>query len=146
MRKTKLFVLGACGAALLFALVALAGCSSSASEEWACEQDASLDVLTKEASDGSTTAYLGDAWAVRDGYIQLQLSGGSIPGWQVESVLRDGDVLTVTASKEGDIETMDLMLVEYRLTGPGDASEIKAVKVDWGKGDVQEAQQLEPQA
>lgn len=106
---------------------------------WSSTQDDSLDVLTMQVAGGNVVAMTGDGWAARDGYIQLQLSGGFIPGQTIESVSQDGDDLTVTLKSEGDEASLDLMLTEYRLEG-GDVSSVERVLVDYGTGEATEIQ------
>lgn len=107
---------------------------------WSSTQDGSLDVLTMQVSGGNVVAMTGDGWAARDGYIQLQLSGGSIPGQTIGSVTqKDGD-LTVTLKSEGDESSLDLLLTEYRLEG-GDTSSVERVLVDYGTGEAVEIQE-----
>ena len=105
---------------------------------WTAEQDESLDVLTTKVSGGAEVSQPGEGWAPRDGYIQLQLSGSSIPGQQIESVEQDGDELAVTLKVQGGPMTMDILLTEWRLTG-GDVESVKSVTIDYGKGDIRRA-------
>ena len=107
---------------------------------WSSTQGDSLDVLTMQVAGGNVVAMTGDGWAARDGYIQLQLSGSSIPGQAIDSISQDGSELTVTLQSDGDASSTDLLLTEYRLQG-GDVSSIKRVLVDYGTGDVEEIQE-----
>lgn len=107
---------------------------------WTAEQDESLDVLTTKVSGGAEVSQPGEGWAPHDGYIQLQLSGSSIPGQQIESVEQDGDELTVTLKVQDGPMTMDILLTEWRLTG-GDVESVKSVTIDYGKGDTRRAPQ-----
>ena len=107
---------------------------------WSSTQGDSLDVLTMQVAGGNVVAMAGDGWAARDGYIQLQLSGSSIPGQAIDSISQDGSELTVTLQSDGDASSTDLLLTEYRLQG-GDVSSIKRVLVDYGTGDVEEIQE-----
>lgn len=129
----------ALGAVALVAHQTLSGQGVS----WTAEQDESLDVLTTKVSGGAEVSQPGEGWAPRDGYIQLQLSGSSIPGQQIESVEQDGDELTVTLKvlkvQDGPM-TMDILLTEWRLTG-GDVESVKSVTIDYGKGDIRRAPQ-----
>lgn len=129
----------ALGAVALVAHQTLSGQGVS----WTAEQDESLDVLTTKVSGGAEVSQPGEGWAPRDGYIQLQLSGSSIPGQQIESVEQDGDELTVTLKvlkvQDGPM-TMDILLTEWRLTG-GDVESVKSVTFDYGKGDIRRAPQ-----
>lgn len=145
MQARKAFFASACGAALLVVLLAALGGCAAQKETWSCEQDDSLSVLTTEVAGGAIVAQPGNGWALRDGYIQLQLGGGSIPGQTIKSVQREGNGLTVTVSQEGDVASLDLVLTEYRITGTGDISQIEALKVDYGNGEIVEVRQLEQQ-
>ncbi|MGO5361706.1 hypothetical protein ACTQY8_01850 [Collinsella bouchesdurhonensis] len=82
----------------------------------------------------------GEGWASRDGYIQLQLLGSSIPEQEIESVEQDGDELTLTLKVQDGPMTMDILLTEWRLTG-GDVESVKSVTIDYGKGDTRRAPQ-----
>ena len=107
---------------------------------WTAEQDESLDVLTTKVSGGAEVSQPEEGWVPRDGYIQLQLLGSSIPGQQIESVEQDGDELTVTLKVQDGPMTMDILLTEWRLTG-GDVESVKSVTIDYGKGDIRRAPQ-----
>lgn len=107
---------------------------------WTAEQDESLDVLTTKVSGGAGVSQPGEGWASRDGYIQLQLLGSSIPEQEIESVEQDGDELTVTLKVQDGPMTMDILLTEWRLTG-GDVESVKSVTIDYGKGDTRRAPQ-----
>ena len=130
-------------AAAALGALGLAGCSdtsgSSAAETWTATQDDSLAVLTMQVAGGNVVAMTGDGWAHRDGYVQLQLSGGTIPGQTVKSVTRDGKKLTVVLESSGEAASLNLMLTEYRLEG-GDASAVEGVSVDYGTGTVEDLQ------
>ena len=119
----------------------LTGCGSSGSSPsettWTATQDDSLNVLTMQVAGGNVVAMTGAGWAPREGWIQLQLGGGSIPGQEIESVAESDGVLTVKLAEKGDVQSMDMLLTEWRLEG-GDASSITGVTVDYGSGDVQE--------
>ena len=72
-------------------------------------------------------------------WIQLQLSGGSIPGKEIEAITQEGSTLVVRLKKpNSDMETMDLCLTEYRVAG-GDVSSVESVVVE-DKGERLEAQ------
>lgn len=107
---------------------------------WTAEQDESLDVLTTKVSGGAEVSQPGEGWVSRDGYIQLQLLGSSIPEQEIESVEQDGDELTVTLKVQDGPMTMDILLTEWRLTG-GDVESVKSVTIDYGKGDTRRAPQ-----
>ena len=128
------------GIACAASAVCAAGCERSGkaqAENWTATQDDSLTVLTVQVSGGAVVAMPGEAWAPRDGFIQLQLAGGSIPGAQIESVARDGSTLAVRLKSQDGPQTMDLALTEFRLEG-GNVSAVETVKVDHGNGDVRE--------
>lgn len=128
--------------------LALAGCSPSESEqvtdvyEWVAQQDDSLNCLTMQVGGGAVVAMTGDGWAQRDGYIHLQLSGGSIPGQEIEDVYNEGSTLTVKLKETDEPSTLNLILTEYRVTPKNRAAmpEIETVKVNYGHGDIQEIQ------
>lgn len=130
-------------AAAALGALGLAGCSgasgSSAAETWTATQDDSLAVLTMQVAGGNVVAMTGDGWAPRDGYVQLQLSDGTIPGQTIKSVTRDGKKLTVVLESSGDAASLNLMLTEYRLEG-GDTSAVEGVSVDYGTGTVEDLQ------
>lgn len=134
------------GAATILGALGIAGCSSksdensaSATESWTAAQDDELAVLTMQVSGGNVVAMTGDGWAPRDGYVQLQLSGGSIPGQEIDAVTRAGNKLLVTLASSDGPATLNLMLTEYRLEG-GDASAIEGVTADYGNGTVEDLQ------
>ncbi len=126
-------------AALAIAAAFLLG-GTSKSVTWEAAQDDELSVLTMQVSGGNVVAMPGDGWAARDDYVQLQLSGGSIPGDEVTSVTQDGGTLSVTLSSDGDAASLDLLLTEYKLTG-GDASSVERVLVTYPDGSTEELQQ-----
>lgn len=107
--------------------------------QWAAAQDDSLPCLTMEVAGGNTVAMPGDGWAVRDSWIQLQLSGSSIGAQRIGSVAQDGDVLTVDLGSGAGPATLDLVVTEYRLEG-GDPSRIEAVKIRCQDGTLRELQ------
>lgn len=119
----------------------LAACQKQGAS-WSAEADGSLDYLAREDTDGDGAVLTGDAWAPREGFIQLQLCGASIPGQKIESVSEKDGTLTVTLEVQDGPQTMDLLITEWRLT-PEDAtrvSSIERVMVDYGGGDVREAE------
>lgn len=63
---------------------------------WEFDADDSLPIMTMEVSGGNTVAAPGDYWYPRDGFVQLQLSGGSIPGEEIERVTFDTSLKTLT--------------------------------------------------
>ena len=128
--------IGALGAVALVAHHALSGQGTS----WTAELDESLDILTTKAAGDAEAAQPEEGWAPRDGYIQLQLLGSSIPEQEIESVEQDGDELTVTLKVQDGPMTMDILLTEWRLTG-GDVESIKSVTIDYGRGDIRHAPQ-----
>lgn len=139
------FVAGVGG---LAALLALAGCDkgqeSGGAPLWSATQDDSLPVLTFEASPGNDVALPGEGWATRDGYIQLQLAGGSIPGQKIERVAENDGELTVTLETGDGPSTMDLLLTEWRLeVREGSVDAIERVTVDHGGGDVRELERCD---
>ena len=112
---------------------------------WSAEADDSLDHLSREGADGDPAILTGDAWAPREGFIQLQLSGASIPGQKIESVSEKDGTLTVALEVQDGPQTMDLLITEWRLT-PEDAARVSSVErvmVDYGGGDVREAERAD---
>lgn len=109
---------------------------------WTATPDDSLECLTVQVSGGNVVAMPGDGWAPRDGFIQLQLSGGSIPGEEIESAVSDGGVLAVKLKSGDGPSTLDLVLTEFRLVPPEGISveKIESVTVDYGDGEPQELQ------
>ena len=51
---------------------------------WEFEADDALPIMTVKVTGGNTVAAPGDYWYPRDEFVQLQLSGGSIPGEEIE--------------------------------------------------------------
>ncbi|WP_322154561.1 hypothetical protein [Paratractidigestivibacter sp.] len=128
------------GTAAILGGLRLAGCAAGDSgknvaETWAATQDDSLAVLTMRVAGGSVIAMPGDGWAPRDDYIQLQLSGGSIPGQEIDTVTRNGKKLSVKLKSQDGAASLDLVLTEYRLEG-GNVSAVESVLVDYGNGTV----------
>ena len=138
-----------CGLTAFAGALGLAACDSTGSsdssetlsESWSVEQDDTLACLTAQVSGGNVVAMPGDGWAPREGYIQLQLSGSSIPGQEIEAVYRERAVLTVKLKSSDQASTLDLLLTKYRLeSAQENVDAVSSVKVDYGNGDVQEIQ------
>lgn len=109
--------------------VALLLCSCAAQRgEWSFEKDDSLPMLCMEVSDGNVVAMVGAGWKAQDGWIQVQLSGGSVPGKEIDAVEQDGGTMRVRVASKGQVETMDISLSEWRITG-GETAEIKRVVI-----------------
>ena len=73
----------------------------------------------------------------------LQLSGGSIPGEEIERVTFDATLktLTVKLKDQGDVPTtMDIALTEWRLEPPAGAavSDVEHVKITYQDGSTSE--------
>lgn len=118
-----IFTAGALALLLLFA----AGCSAPQST-WTWQDDDSLPAL------GDNGPYAEDAWSQKDGWIQLQLVGSSIPGQQIESITQSGSELTVkTKRSTSQMETMDIQLFEFRIEG-GNPGSVKSVVIDRESG------------
>lgn len=135
----RAFLLSAAAAAF-----SLAACRKQ-EVSWSAAADDSLDYLAREGADGDPAILTGDAWGPREGFIQLQLSGASIPGQKIESVSEKDGTLTVALEVQDGPQTMDLLITEWRLT-PEDAaraSSIERVMIDYGGGDVREAERAE---
>lgn len=133
----RAFVTTACTAVAATAL----GCSASddAKAAWTWTQDDDLPVLCMQVSGGAIVAMPGSGWKPQDDWIQVQLSGGSIPGKEIESITQEGSTLVVKLKKPtSEIETMDLRLTEYRVEG-GDVSSIESVDII-DKGERHETQ------
>lgn len=142
----RTFIAGAAAVVAAGAGLGLAACKTPSAAEsaaaWTATPDDSLECLTVQVSGGNVVAMPGDGWAPRDGFIQLQLSGGSIPGEEIESAVSDGGVLAVKLKSGDGPSTLDLVLTEFRLVPPEDVSveKIESVTVDYGDGEPQELQ------
>lgn len=142
----RAFIAGAAAVAAVGAGLGLAACqtpsAAGGSATWTATPDDSLECLTVQVSGGNVVAMPGDGWAPRDGFIQLQLSGGSIPGEEIESAVSDGSTLAVKLKSGDGPSTLDLVLTEFRLEPPEGVSVegIESVSVDYGDGVPQELQ------
>ena len=117
------------------------GCSKGSTTTWTATADNDLAILTVQVAGGNVVAMPGDGWAPRDGYVQLQLSGSSIGGQEIDTATQDGDTLTVKLKSEDDgPATLDLVATEYRLEG-GDATSVKSVSVTYANGQTTELEQ-----
>ena len=141
----RTFVAAACGAVVSAACgpvtAMMLGCAkqNAGDSAWTWEEDADLPVLCMEVSGGAIVAMPGNGWKPQGEWIQLQLSGGSIPGKEIEAITQEGSTLVVRLKKpKSDMETMDLCLTEYRVAG-GDVSSVESVVVE-DKGERLEAQ------
>ncbi|WP_329935201.1 hypothetical protein [Slackia isoflavoniconvertens] len=141
----RTFVAAACGAVAAAACgpatAMMLGCAKQNADNsaWTWEEDADLPVLCMEVSGGAIVAMPGNGWKPQDEWIQLQLSGGSIPGKEIEAITQEGSTLVVRLKKpKSDMETMDLFLTEYCVAG-GDVSSVESVVVE-DKGERLEAQ------
>ena len=110
---------------------------------WAFEADDSLPIMTVKVTGGNTVAAPGDYWYPRDEFVQLQLSGGSIPGEEIERVTFDASLKTllVELKDQGDVPTtMDIALTEWRLEPPTGVavSEVEHVKIAYQDGSTNE--------
>lgn len=142
----RTFIASAAAVVCAGAGLGLAACKTPSATEgtaaWTATPDDSLECLTVQVSGGNVVAMSGDGWAPRDGFIQLQLSGGSIPGEEIESAVSDGGVLAVKLKSDDGPSTLDLVLTEFRLVPPEGISveKIESVTVDYGDGEPQELQ------
>lgn len=142
----RTFIASAAAVVAAGAGLGLAACKTPSAAEgtaaWTATPDDSLECLTVQVSGGNVVAMPGDGWAPRDGFIQLQLSGGSIPGEEIESAVSDGGVLAVKLKSGDGPSTLDLVLTEFRLVPPESISveKIESVTVDYGDGEPQELQ------
>lgn len=142
----RTFIAGAAAVVAAEAGLGLAVCKTPSAAEgpatWTATPDDTLECLTVQVSGGNVVAMPGDGWAPRDGFIQLQLSGGSIPGEEIESAVSDGGVLAVKLKSGDGPSTLDLVLTEFRLEPPEDVSvdEVESVTVDYGDSKPQELQ------
>lgn len=141
----RTFVAAACGAVAAAACgpvtATMLGCAKQNADDsaWTWEEGADLPVLCMEVSGGAIVAMPGNGWKPQGEWIQLQLSGGSIPGKEIEAITQEGSTLVVRLKKpNSDMETMDLCLTEYRVAG-GDVSSVESVVVE-DKGERLEAQ------
>lgn len=141
----RTFVAAACGAVAAATCgpvtAMMLGCAKQNADDsaWTWEEDADLPVLCMEVSGGAIVAMPGNGWKPQDEWIQLQLSGGSIPGKEIEAITQEGSTLVVRLKKpKSDMETMDLCLTEYRVAG-GDVSSVESLVVE-DKGERLEAQ------
>ncbi len=103
-------------AVIIAAVCAAVVLLNSGKSELTAAQDDALSPLTMIVAGGNEVAMTGSGWAQRDGWIQLQLSGGSVPGQSIESVTQEGSTVYVTLKKQG-MTTMDLFLTEWRIEG-----------------------------
>lgn len=146
MNLTRRAFLASTAAVVAGAGLGLAACKTPSATEgtaaWTATPDDSLECLTVQVSGGNVVAMPGDGWAPRDGFIQLQLSGGSIPGEEIESAVSDGGVLAIKLKSGDGPSTLDLVLTEFRLVPPEGTSvdEIDSVTVDYGDSKPQELQ------
>lgn len=109
--------------------IALLLCSCAAQRgEWSFEKDDSLPVLCMEVSGGNIVAMIGPGWKAQDGWLQVQLSGGSIPGREIEGIEQDGGTLRVKVADKGQAETMDISLSEWHVQG-GDIATVERVVI-----------------
>ena len=127
---------------IVFCIWAFGGRGGAA---WEFEADDSLPAMTVRSTGGNTgmLAVPGDYWYPRDGFVQLQLSGGSIPGEEIERVTFDASLktLTVELKDQGDAPTtMDIALTEWRLEPPSgvEVSDVEHVKVIYQDGSTNE--------
>lgn len=133
----RTFVAVACGAVAATAAcgpvtAAMLGCTKqdASGSAWTWEEDVDLPVLCMEVSGGAIVAMPGNGWKPQGEWIQLQLSGGSIPGKEIEAITQEGATLVVRLKKPAsDMETMDLCLTEYRVAG-GDVSSVGSVVIE----------------
>lgn len=110
--------------------VALTGCKKEEAPEWIATKDDSLKNLTFEVTKGNSISLPGTGWKRCDGYIHLQLSGGSIPERKITKVKQKKGTLTVYVdSGNSDVQSMDLMLTQYKITG-GDVDQIVDIVLD----------------
>lgn len=63
---------------------------------WEFEADDALPIMAVKVTGGNTVAAPGDYWYPRDEFVQLQLSGGSIPGEEIERVTFDASLKTLS--------------------------------------------------
>ena len=134
-------------AALGLAFVTLAGgvfgCSKT-DDVWKAEEDGSLNVLAQRGARSGDTVMPADRWARRDGWIQLQLAGPSFPAAKIKGIAQEGSTLRVTVdSGRSGVQTLDVELAQFRLSGGDTESEsIEEVVVSRG-GDTSPAEQAD---
>ena len=101
----RTFVAAACGAVAAAACgpvtATMLGCAKQNADDsaWTWEEDADLPALCMEVSGGAIVAMPGNGWKPQDEWIQLQLSGGSIPGKEIEAITQEGSTLVVRLKK-----------------------------------------------
>ena len=145
----RAFVLGAAGVG---AALALSGCGSGSvggtGIAWDVQRDDALPQLCQKAADGSVTTATQDGWAVCDGYIQLQLGGGSNPGIKIKSATGEKDlgIVAVTLDPGDGVSTRDLVWAEFRLVPPTgiDVASVTKLQVDYGDGNAVQLDDLLP--
>lgn len=110
---------------------------------WEFEADDALPIMTVKVTGGNTVTAPGNYWYPRDEFVQLQLSGGSIPGEEIERVTFDASLkaLSVELKDQGDVPTtMDIALTEWRLEPPSGVtvSDVEHVKITYQDGSTSE--------
>lgn len=140
----RAFVLGALGVGAVAALTACTVPGSAVA--WTFEQDDGLPILCMRVAGGAIVAATADGWVACDGYIQLQLGGGSIPSVSIKAATSDdAGTLNVVLDPGDGISTRDLVWSEFRLVPPTgvDVAKISKVVVDYG-GAAVELEELLP--
>ena len=144
MNKNLIVRAGVAVVAAACLMGALAGCAGGAADAapsaeeaavdatWTFAQDEELPLLAEE---GSSTVMPSDGWCAVEEGIQLQLTGGSIPGVNIASVEQEGTTLTVALEVNDGPSTMDLVMSEWMLTPDVAGQQIERVLVDYGHGD-----------
>ena len=143
----RAFVLGVMGVAA-GAVAGASGCAGAAADPaWSVEKDDDLPILCMEVAGGAVVASPADGWAKMDGFVQLQLGGGSIPGASIKSATTEdsGSAVRVTLDSTG-VFTQDLVWTEWRLTPPAgvDLAGVGEVRVDYGDGNPVTLEELLP--
>lgn len=112
------------------------GTGNDTAAAWSFEADDSLSVLSTD-SDGETVMPV-DCWRAEDGWIHLQLTGGSIPGIELDRVMQDGSALVTVLKSSDGITTMDLRVFAWRLipSASSEVAKIDAVRLDRGDGNL----------
>ena len=144
----RAFVLGVTSIGITFGLSCCAsGAVGDAGVTWDVQRDDGMPQLRQKAADGSVVAALQDGWAACDGYIQLQLGSGSIPGIKIRSATgKNSDTVAVALDPGDGVSTRDLIWGEWRMTAPVgiDVASVRSVTIDYGDGNAVELDELLP--
>lgn len=130
MTRRRFVSATACAAALALTGCGSGGLTSGGSPDWSATRDDTLPAL---GADGDGAAAIpARAWAAREGYIQLQLVGASLPEPSVKRIYEDdAGALAIELERSDGPQTMDLAMSEWRLeVHEGSVEAIERVVVD----------------